>query len=76
MEYFWKELGQVDAPKKYRLNGVGMVDVTQQDIDDAEQLGGNILMELIDVSTAATRIPEFRIGKFTPVDDDHGKMVF
>ena len=49
MSLHWKDLGPVTTPGYYRVRGVGVIDVIQEDIDRAAGLGGDAVLTLQDV---------------------------
>src|ERR687889_319206 len=65
----WQELGTPTQPGTYTVAGVGEVTVEQEDIEDARELGGNPLVELLDSTTLGHRVRQFSIGLFTPQAD-------
>lgn len=62
----WKQLGCPTEPGNVKVQGVGIVQVTQEDIKTAAQLGENCRVELIDVSATKDPMPVYAIGKFIP----------
>src|SRR5437870_3119737 len=66
----WKDLGSPTKPGVYAVPGVGEVNVTAGDIEDAQAVGGNPLVELHDSTTYGHRIRQFVVGLFTPQRDE------
>ncbi|HZO87754.1 MAG TPA: hypothetical protein VFB38_05395 [Chthonomonadaceae bacterium] len=65
MQCRWSDLGDVEEPGEYQVDGVGIVHVLQKDMDTARDLGGDPTIDLIEIK-AFSRIRQYRIGPFTP----------
>lgn len=52
----WGDLGWPTEPGVYTLDGVGEVHVAQIDIDQAETMSGNPLVEIFDTSTFGSQV--------------------
>lgn len=66
MRINWTDLGNPTEPGTYTVRGVGEVTVEQEDIDEAERLGGTPQIELVDATTFGHRVKQFVIGQFIP----------
>jgi len=66
MRCSWSDLGDVKNIGEYLVLDVGTLDLIQLDIDHALEMGGDPLLCLIPMGTAANGTTLFRIGKFVP----------
>jgi hypothetical protein len=62
----WNELGNVVKPGYYRLAGVGIVEVSREDINRAAQLGGNPVLTLGELHARQDDEPTFGIRSMRP----------
>lgn len=60
------DLGNPKEPKEYRVKDLGMVIVVERDIETAVKIGGNLKVELVDVTTVQDLVNMYRIGRFIP----------
>jgi hypothetical protein len=65
----WSALGNPTEPGTYRVSGVGQVEVEQEDINDAAEVGGDPFVELLDATTFGSTMKTFAVGHFIPNDD-------
>lgn len=63
----WKrDLGSPKKPGMYPVSGLGEVDVTQGDIDDAAQVGEDSDVEVSESTTFQSKIKTYVVGNFIP----------
>jgi hypothetical protein len=59
-------LGGPTKPGKYSVRGLGEVEVTQEQIDQARAMGGNPGVEVHDVTAFGDLVKQYIIGLFVP----------
>jgi hypothetical protein len=60
------DLGNPQEPKECRVKDVGMMIVLQKDIENATRIGGNLKVELVDVTGVQDPVKMYRIFRFIP----------
>jgi len=63
MTISWEALGPPTEPGDIRIEGVGIVDISQDDIDRANRIGGNPEFDLIDATTMNDDLKRFKLGQ-------------
>ena len=58
----WQELGRPTSPGWCAVKGVGRVQVTEENIQTAEQVGGQVKFKLIDMTVAQDPGPQYYLG--------------
>lgn len=58
----WSELGVPSEPGDVRVEGVGIVAVTQGNIDDAKSVGGDPEFELVDATSLGDKMRRYLLG--------------
>jgi hypothetical protein len=62
----WKDLGSPTEPGKYTVKGYGEVSVTQEEIDQAAELGGSPDVEIVETTTFGNKLKQFIISNLIP----------
>ncbi len=58
----WSELGLPTVPGDSRIEGLGVVGVTQGNIDDAKAVGGDPEFDLIDATSMGDKMHRYLLG--------------
>ena len=58
----WSELRSPTTPGDVRVEGLGVVGVTQENIDGAKAVGGDPEFELIDATAQGDKIHRYLLG--------------
>ncbi len=58
----WSELGAPTEPGNVRVEGLGNVEVTQRNIDDVAEVGGNPQFDLHDATSIADTTHRYLLG--------------
>ncbi len=58
----WSKLGAVSEPGDVRVKGLGIVAVTQGNIDDAKSVGGDPEVELVDATEMGDKMRRYLLG--------------
>jgi hypothetical protein len=62
----WEQLGRPTTAGVHRVMGIGDVQVTEENIRDAEEIGGDPWVELCDSTGFGPAVRQYTIGHFTP----------
>jgi hypothetical protein len=66
VEIRWSQLGNPSKPGRYRVKGLGDVEVAAEDIADAEKIGGDPLFEVVETDTFQQPVKSYVLGYFRP----------
>jgi len=66
MKIAWEDLGDVTEPGTYKIDGVGEVTVSEQDLANVIRFGRDSSVELVDSSPGADEARHYRIARFIP----------
>ena len=62
MEISWEDLGSPQSPGDVRVPGVGIIEVKQDNIDLANEIGKKAVCELIDATSMEDTSRRYMIG--------------
>lgn len=62
----WSQLHNPTSAGVFRIHGLGDVEISQEDISAAQEIGGDPWVELCDTTTFGSKIRKFSLGLFTP----------
>ena len=58
----WSGLGSPTTPGDVRIEGLGVVEVTQQNIDHVKEIGGDPKFDLMDATAVGDKMHRYLLG--------------
>lgn len=62
MAITWSQLGSPIVPGNVRIEGLGNVTVTQENIDDVAQAGGDPSFDLVESTSMGAKVRQYMLG--------------
>ena len=62
MAITWSQLGSPIVPVNVRIEGLGNVTVTQENIDDVAQAGGDPSFDLVESTSMGAKVRQYMLG--------------